>query len=161
GLSHAEPVDMEHVVRKAADLLRPAAERKQQNIAIEISSQLPPVKGNADYLERAVTNLLDNAVKYTPEGGRIAVSVSVRGARLIVEVTDNGIGIPAADLSRIFERFYRVDRSRSREMGGTGLGLSIVKHIAQAHGGGIEVTSTPGEGSTFRLHLPLPDPRNR
>jgi signal transduction histidine kinase len=114
------------------------------------------VEGSPDYLERAVTNLLENAIKYTPEGGRVCLSVAADDEMLRIQVTDNGIGIPADDLPRIFERFYRVDRSRSREMGGTGLGLSIVKHVAHVHGGSVEVSSTPGQGSTFTLKLPLP-----
>jgi two-component system phosphate regulon sensor histidine kinase PhoR len=154
GLPGVVSVDVGAIVRKAADLLRPAAERERQTLAVEVAPDLPPLNGNPDYLERAVVNLLDNAVKYTPEGGTITVAATADDARVMVAVTDTGIGIPAADLPRIFERFYRVDRSRSRDMGGTGLGLSIVKHIAQAHGGSVTVTSTPGRGSSFILNLP-------
>src|SRR5205823_5151255 len=93
--------------------------------------------------------------KYTRDGGLITVRVKAEGEHAVVEVADNGIGISEQDLPRIFERFYRAERSRSRDMGGTGLGLSIVKHIVQAHGGTIDVTSTPEKGSTFRIHLPL------
>ena len=117
-------------------------------------NHLPAIFGNADYLERAVSNLMDNAIKYTREKGRVRVKAVVDHGDVIIEVSDNGLGIPQEDLVRVFERFYRVDRSRSREMGGTGLGLSIVKHVAQVHGGSIEVSSTPGEGSTFRLRIP-------
>lgn len=152
---HLQPVHLSQAVRRAADLLRSAAEDKHQTLTVTIPPQLPPIQGNSNDLERAVANLLENAIKYTPESGTITVSVAVRPPYLVLEVTDNGIGIPQADLPRIFERFYRVDRSRSREMGGTGLGLSIVKHIAQVHGGNIEVTSSPSHGSTFRLHLPV------
>jgi two-component system phosphate regulon sensor histidine kinase PhoR len=147
-------VDMAAVVRRAADLLQPAAATKQQQLTVSIPAVLPVVVGNADYLERAVSNLIDNAIKYTRENGRIHVSAAPLDGEVIVEVTDNGLGIPEEDLVRIFERFYRVDRSRSREMGGTGLGLSIVKHVAQAHGGSIDVESEPGKGSTFRLRIP-------
>jgi len=101
-----------------------------------------------------VANLVENAVKYTKEGGLVRVSVRGESGSSLVEVADDGIGISAEDLPRIFERFYRVDRSRSRDMGGTGLGLSIVKHIVQAHHGTIEVESAPGKGSTFRLKFP-------
>jgi two-component system phosphate regulon sensor histidine kinase PhoR len=149
------PVDLGFVVHKAHELLTPAAQKKAQTLTLTLPDDLPTIKGNADYIERAVSNLIDNASKYTPEGGRIDVSARANGQYVIVEVTDNGIGIPHEDIPRIFERFYRVDRSRSREMGGTGLGLSIVKHVAQVHGGQIEVDSTPGKGSTFRLKLPL------
>src|SRR5690606_27909747 len=113
---------------------------------VEIDPQLPTIPGNADYLERAVTNLLENAIKYTPLNGTITVSAAAGASHVNVEVADNGIGIEAGELPRIFERFYRVDSSRSREMGGTGLGLSIVKHIAQVHSGSVEVSSTPGCG---------------
>jgi two-component system phosphate regulon sensor histidine kinase PhoR len=148
--------DLSTVVRRAADLLLPAAQRKEQTLTVETSRSLPRVVGNPDYIERAIANLIDNAIKYTPEKGKIQVSVVVERDSVIAEVADNGIGIPEHDISRIFERFYRVDRSRSREMGGTGLGLSIVKHVVQVHGGSIDVTSVPGQGSKFRLKLPLP-----
>jgi two-component system phosphate regulon sensor histidine kinase PhoR len=101
-----------------------------------------------------VSNLIDNAIKYTPEGGRVRVSARAAGDEVVIEVADSGIGIPAEDLPRIFERFYRVDKSRSREMGGTGLGLSIVKHVVQVHGGIVDVESTVGKGTTFRVKLP-------
>ncbi|HEY7116596.1 MAG TPA: ATP-binding protein [Tepidisphaeraceae bacterium] len=156
GLSpRRSPVDLGFVIHKACELLTPAAGRKNQTLTTDVPTDLPSIKGNADYLERAVANLIDNASKYTPEGGHIAVAAHANGQFLSVEVADDGIGIPAEDLPRIFERFYRVDRSRSREMGGTGLGLSIVKLVAQVHGGQIEVDSTPGKGSTFRLKLPI------
>jgi two-component system phosphate regulon sensor histidine kinase PhoR len=116
------------------------------------------VLGDPDYLERAIANLLDNAIKYTPEGGRIIVTAARRGSDILIEVKDTGIGIPEADLPRIFERFYRVDKSRSRAMGGTGLGLAIVKHVVQAHGGTVEVASEVGKGSTFRIVLPATSP---
>lgn len=149
------PVDLGFVVHKAYELLLPAAQRKNQTLSLNLDDHLPVIKGNADYIERAVSNLIDNATKYTPEGGKIEVSAKANGQYLVVSVSDNGIGIPRDDIPRIFERFYRVDRSRSREMGGTGLGLSIVKHVAQVHGGQIEVESTPAQGSTFRLKLPV------
>ena len=148
------PIDLRLVIHKAHDLLLPAVQRKNQAVELDVAADLPELKGNADYVERAVANLIDNANKYTPEGGRIAIRAAANGHYVVVEVADNGIGIPREDIPRIFERFYRVDRSRSREMGGTGLGLSIVKHVAQVHGGTIEVDSTPGKGSTFRLKLP-------
>jgi two-component system sensor histidine kinase SenX3 len=103
----------------------------------------------------AITNLLDNAVKYSDAGQVVEVAGAAEDGRLVVSVTDHGIGIPSRDLERIFERFYRVDPARSRATGGTGLGLAIVRHVAQAHGGEVTVTSTEGEGSTFRLVLPL------
>ena len=149
------PTDLAAAARRAAETLAPAATRKGQQLELQLAPTEGPIAANADYLERAIANLLDNAIKYTPSGGRIALVLRQEDDRAIIEVTDSGIGIPAEDLPRIFERFYRVDRSRSREMGGTGLGLSIVKHIVQAHHGSVEVRSTPGEGSTFTIVLPL------
>lgn len=147
-------VDLGALTRQVVDGLRPVAERKQQTITLQVSHDTPPVKGNADYLERAVSNLVDNAIKYTPQGGKITVTVEAPDSTVIVRVADSGIGIPEADLPRIFERFYRVDRSRSRDMGGTGLGLSIVKHVVQAHGGTVAVVSSAATGSTFTLSFP-------
>jgi two-component system, OmpR family, phosphate regulon sensor histidine kinase PhoR len=105
-------------------------------------------------LEQAVVNLVDNAVKYSEAGKPVDVSAILEGDTLVLRVHDRGPGIPAAHLSRLFERFYRVDKGRSRQLGGTGLGLAIVKHIAQAHGGDVTVASRPGEGSTFTVRLP-------
>jgi two-component system phosphate regulon sensor histidine kinase PhoR len=147
--------DMGAVLRRALELLLPAAQKKMQAVIVELPPNLPRVIGNPDYIERALSNLVENAIKYTPEHGKILVSAMVDGDFLQFEVADNGIGIPAEDLSRVFERFYRIDRSRSREMGGTGLGLSIVKHVVQVHGGTIDVSSTPGQGSKFRMRLPI------
>ena len=105
-------------------------------------------------LEQILDNLVDNALKYTPEGGTVEVEWTRRGDDIVLEVRDTGIGIPEAELSRIFERFYRVDKARSRELGGTGLGLSIVKHLVQAMQGTVEATSVVGQGSTFTIHFP-------
>ncbi len=105
-------------------------------------------------LDHILDNLLDNALKYTPEGGTIRVRWTVADADVNLEVSDTGIGIPEADVPRIFERFYRVDKARSRELGGTGLGLSIVKHLAQALHGSVKATSRLGQGSTFTVSLP-------
>jgi two-component system phosphate regulon sensor histidine kinase PhoR len=134
---------------------RPRAEAKKQSL--EVVS--PPeddlvVWVDEEAAEQIFDNLLDNAVKYTPEGGRISVGWRREDEQVCVEVSDTGIGIPEADLPRIFERFYRVDKARSREMGGTGLGLSIVKHLAQAMHGSVSATSRPGLGTTFTVCLP-------
>jgi signal transduction histidine kinase len=99
-------------------------------------------------------NLVENAVKYTPPGGRVEVAAESDGREVVVRVSDTGIGISEEYLARIFERFYRVDKARSKQTGGTGLGLSIVRHIAENHGGRVTVESTPGEGSTFTVYLP-------
>jgi two-component system phosphate regulon sensor histidine kinase PhoR len=100
-------------------------------------------------------NLLDNAVKYSPEGGKVIICAKAKEGYLQIDISDTGIGISESDLPRIFERFYRVDKARSRELGGTGLGLSIVKHIVQAHGGQVWVKSESGHGSTFSFTIPL------
>jgi two-component system phosphate regulon sensor histidine kinase PhoR len=100
------------------------------------------------------TNLLENAIKYTPVGGRITARVRTTARDVAIDIEDTGIGIPASALPRVFERFYRVDRSRARDMGGTGLGLAIVKHILRAHGGSVGVESVEGRGSLFTVTLP-------
>ena len=112
------------------------------------------VRGDRRQLVSAVFNLLENAVKYSDDGSQVTVAVATDDADVAISVADRGIGIPARDLERVFERFYRVDRARSRETGGTGLGLAIVRHVAANHGGSVTVTSAEGEGSTFVLRLP-------
>ncbi len=112
------------------------------------------VRGDETQLTSMFTNLIDNAVKYTPPGGRVEVIGGSEDSEIVIRIADTGIGIPEGKLSRIFERFYRVDRARSKATGGTGLGLSIVRHVAENHGGRVTVESTPGEGSTFTVHLP-------
>jgi two-component system phosphate regulon sensor histidine kinase PhoR len=110
--------------------------------------------GDAEGLLRLLSNLLDNAVKYNRAGGTVRVRATAVEGEAVIEVADTGIGIAAAHRDRIFERFYRVDKGRAREEGGTGLGLAIVKHVAQAHGGRVEVESELGRGTTFRVRLP-------
>jgi two-component system sensor histidine kinase SenX3 len=152
-----EPVPVHVVLHEAAERVRGAAD------AVGIPLNVAPVAtdlvvaGDRSQLVSAVTNLLDNAVKYTAEPGQpVEADATVVDGSVCISVCDHGIGIPARDLERIFERFYRVDRARSRATGGTGLGLSIVRHVAQAHGGDVTVESIEGEGSTFRLRVPLP-----
>ena len=148
------PVRMRDVVAPVEALIRPAAEARHQTLALEVPDDLPAVLADRDRLAQVLINLLDNAVKFTPEGGRIALSARGVDGRVILAVSDNGVGIPASDLPRIFERFYRVGRSRDRREGGTGLGLAIAKHLTQAMHGTIEVESAPGTGTTFRVSLP-------
>jgi two-component system, OmpR family, sensor histidine kinase SenX3 len=112
------------------------------------------VRGDETQLASMFTNLVDNAVKYTPPGGRVEVTGGFEGSEIVIRVSDTGIGIPEGSLPRIFERFYRVDKARSKETGGTGLGLSIVKHVAENHGGRVTVESRLGEGSVFTVYLP-------
>jgi two-component system, OmpR family, sensor histidine kinase SenX3 len=151
-----EPVPVHVVLHEAAERVRGAAD------LVGIPLNVPPVAtdlvvaGDRSQLVSAVTNLLDNAVKYSGPGEPVEVDATVADGSVCISVRDHGIGIPARDLERIFERFYRVDRARSRATGGTGLGLSIVRHVAQAHGGDVTVQSIEGEGSTFRLRVPLP-----
>ena len=113
------------------------------------------MRADAEGLRQIVNNLIDNAIKYTPSGGRVGVRWFAKDNMGILEVEDNGIGISEADQKRLFERFFRVDKARSREMGGTGLGLAIVKHLAHAFEGNVAVQSQPGEGSRFIVQLPL------
>ena len=111
-------------------------------------------KINPALLEQAVVNLLDNAIKYSDAESAVTVAATTQDHEVMIAVVDHGSGIEKRHLDRLFERFYRVDRARSRKLGGTGLGLAIVKHIIQAHGGRVSVESRPGKGSTFTLHLP-------
>jgi two-component system phosphate regulon sensor histidine kinase PhoR len=146
------PADL---VKMCVDTASFAAKKKQQTIKVDCARELPAVRGDSGRLRDVLQNLLDNAVQYTPEGGQIIVSASKDGNEVVFTVADNGIGIPQAEQERIFERFYRVDEGRSREVGGTGLGLSIARHIAEAHGGRIWVESAIGQGSRFHFSVPV------
>ena len=150
-----EPVPVEVLLEDATDRVRRASEAAR--IEIEIDDAVPGTLVSCDrrQMVSAIANLLDNAVKYSEPGSRVRLSASIAVSDLMITVSDEGIGIPGRDLERIFERFYRVDQARSRDTGGTGLGLAIVRHVAQAHGGEVGVTSREGEGSTFRIALPL------
>jgi len=149
------PVSLDAVVAEALDRSRMKASAR----GIELAASGPHgayVLGDEDLLVTALRNLLDNAVAYSPERTRVVVTTRLSGEEYVeVSVADQGIGIPARDLERIFERFYRVDPARSRATGGTGLGLAIVKHVTAAHGGTVLVWSKEGAGSTFTLRLPL------
>ena len=121
----------------------------------QVPPDLPTVLADRDRLVQVVINLVDNAIKYTPEGGRVTVKAeALADGQVAVDVVDTGIGIPPVDLPRITERFYRVDKARSRELGGTGLGLAIVKHLVVAHGGQLRIESEPGRGTTVRVTVP-------
>jgi two-component system phosphate regulon sensor histidine kinase PhoR len=174
------PVSLADATRQAVASLAPQAERKQIQLEASLAEDLPPVLADRDRLVQILVNLIDNAVKYTPEGGQVAVRAArlagargqgpgasasepegpsgakppAPGPRVEVLVADTGIGIPEKDLPRITERFYRVDKARSRELGGTGLGLAIVKHLVQAHDGDLRIESTLGRGTTVRVTLP-------
>src|SRR5437762_3684513 len=127
---------------------------KNLRLELEVPDNFPTLRADERRLEEVVHNLLDNAVKYSPQNGRILIQASAPNQEVVLSVRDEGVGIAANDLPRIFERFYRADRARSRELGGTGLGLSIVKHIAQLHGGRVEAESTLGQGTIIRVILP-------
>jgi two-component system phosphate regulon sensor histidine kinase PhoR len=149
-----EPVDLPALAQRALEMLAAAAREKR--IRLEAREEpLPRIPGEADGIERLLVNLLDNAIKYNRPGGEVMLRLARDGGEAVIEVSDTGIGIPPEALGRIFERFYRVDKGRAREEGGTGLGLAIVKHIAQSHGGHVEVESRMGRGTTFRVYLPL------
>ena len=147
------PVDIRDLVVTTAKGFEKQAGDKGIKMAYGVPEGLPRVLGDRDRLEQVVVNLLDNAIKYTPSGGTVSVAASNSGDWVRVEIRDTGIGIPAGDIPRIFERFYRVDKARSRELGGTGLGLAIVKHIIQGHNGRMQVESTPGQGSVFSFSI--------
>jgi len=149
------PVNLLEIVERCAETTLLKASRKQIALEADVPQGFPAVRGDAGLLHEVLQNLLDNAVQYTPAGGRIRVSASAGAREAVVTVEDTGIGIPLADQERIFERFYRVDAGRSREAGGTGLGLSIARHIIEAHGGRLWVESEVGHGSKFSFSLSL------
>ncbi len=149
-----EEVHLDDLIRDLHDDSEVLAEPK--NITVELKKAEPlTVVGDRGRLRQLFLNIVDNAIKYTPDGGYVAISVEQQNGTAVVAVQDTGIGIPPQDLERIFERFYRVDKARSREMGGTGLGLSIAKWIAEVHRGSISVQSELNKGSTFTVRLPI------
>jgi two-component system phosphate regulon sensor histidine kinase PhoR len=148
-----KPLDVREALAQAVEKLEPRSDAKHQLVRCEVSPELA-VAADPEGLQQVLVNLLDNAIKYTPEEGTIQVSAQRENGLVKISVADTGIGIPRRDLRRIFERFYRVDKARSRELGGTGLGLSIVKHIVEAHGGWVAVESELGRGSCFTVFLP-------
>lgn len=147
-----ERVDLYELAQSAAERLRPQADEK--HVTISVTGERSEFTGIATVLEEMIYNLLDNAVKYNKQGGRADVDVRSRGDDIVVTVSDTGIGVPADSIDRIFERFYRADKSHSRKIGGTGLGLSIVKHGVSLHSGSITVKSSEGSGTTFTMALP-------
>ena len=150
-----QPVDLATVLSRAVERMAPRAREAGLGLALQLPPRLPPVRGDAERLERAVLNLLDNAIKFTPAGGSVTVTAAEGDGGVVLTVRDTGVGIEPADLPRIFERFYKADRSRRRP--GAGLGLAIVKHIVEAHGGRVWAESSPGQGSAFSIFLPLAD----
>jgi two-component system sensor histidine kinase SenX3 len=150
-----EPVPVSVLLEDALDRVRAAADSAHIEIEVDDAASGAIVGCDRRQLVSAVANLLDNAVKYSEPRSGVCLRTAVVDGRLAIEVSDQGIGIPSRELERIFERFYRVDYARSRATGGTGLGLAIVRHVVQAHGGEVSVESVEGQGSTFRVTLPL------
>jgi two-component system phosphate regulon sensor histidine kinase PhoR len=148
------PVRVEALVSGCVETTRLNAQARGLEIHVDLQKDAPAVRGDGAQLGEVLQNLLDNAVQYTPAGGKIEVRARSNGQGVTFTVTDTGIGIPESDLERIFERFYRVDAARSREAGGTGLGLAIARHIVEAHGGRIWVESAIGQGSRFHFSIP-------
>ncbi|MGB6604588.1 MAG: ATP-binding protein [Steroidobacteraceae bacterium] len=146
--------DLGELAATTAGQMSLLAEDKRVSVSCESAGGVT-VEGDRARLKQVVVNLLDNAIKYTPSGGHVRLAVRREAGFAVLEVSDNGIGIPADALPHVFQRFFRVDSSRSREQGGAGLGLSIVKSICSAHGAEVDVSSSPGEGSTFRIRQPL------
>jgi two-component system phosphate regulon sensor histidine kinase PhoR len=148
-----ESDDFEEVLNKVINLLQKNARDKNIDFKVEIADELPAVYMVREQIKQVLINLIDNAIKYTPEGGEIKINVEEEGDKVYFSVKDSGIGIPKADQERIFERFYRVDKARSRSLGGTGIGLSIVRNIIKQHGSNIQVKSREGVGSEFFFYL--------
>ena len=151
---HFEQIDLRKLAEEVIDQFEEKAEKKKVRLKLDANGH-ERVLAHADWqrIGQVLTNLVSNAINYTPEGGEVSVSFEVSKKNVLVVVRDTGVGIPAADVPRIFERFYRVDKSRSREKGGTGLGLAIVKHILEGHGSRAEVESEVGKGSVFSFKL--------
>ena len=158
GQAHAEHkrFDFAQLAAATAEQMCLLAQDKNQTIACETSFPVW-VEGDRARLKQVIVNLLDNAIKYTPDGGSVTLTVAAQGSEAICEVADTGFGIPANAIPHVFDRFFRVDPARSRDHGGAGIGLSIVKVICAAHDGHVEVESEEGRGSRFRVRLPLAD----
>ncbi|MFO0953441.1 MAG: HAMP domain-containing sensor histidine kinase [Isosphaeraceae bacterium] len=149
------PVDLGAVVAECAGMLAPLAAAR--GVRVRVDASPAELDGDSDRLAQVVTNLLTNALTYNRPRGEVRVSTTVAGDDALLTVADTGVGIPAEDLPFVFDRFYRVDRARSRESGGSGLGLAICKSVVAAHGGSIAVESEPGRGTTFTVRLPRSD----
>ena len=150
-----EPVSLTDVVKDCARAAQVLASRKGVRLKLENDSTSIALNADEELIKRMILNLLDNAVKYTPEGGEISLALEKHNGSAEIVVRDTGIGLSQTDQQRVFDRFYRVDKARSRALGGAGLGLSIVRSIVEAHGGNITIDSTPRHGSTFTVSLPL------
>lgn len=156
---HSKTIDQEinpsEVIQEVEMMIRPIAASKELTLFSEVDSNLSPIEGNRDWFKQMLINLLDNAIKYTPNGGKIHFNAYQKYSNIIISVKDTGIGIPKKEIPRLFERFYRVDKARSRKVGGTGLGLAIVKHIVLSLEGRIKVNSDTGKGTEFTVIIPI------
>jgi len=149
-----KPVPLDEILLKTIESRESAA--KNKGIQLDIQKIDPAtIRGEENLLERMLANIIDNAIRYTPPKGKVEISLDEKKNGVILSIQDNGIGIPEEALPYIFDRFYVVDKSRSKETGGLGLGLSIAKHVADTHGAGIEVESQVGQGTIFRITFPL------
>lgn len=148
-------VDFLSLVRSCSDKMQMEAMSKRQTLNCYSIGDVPSIIGDSDRIQQVLINIINNAIKYTPEGGEVTVYVGKRTNEVYAKVKDNGIGIPEEDIPRIFERFYRVDKARSRDMGGTGLGLAIAKEITEAHGGGISISSQKSKGTEVSVSFPI------
>lgn len=153
-LQHRVPIDLENIINETVELIGPRAD--EQGIAISVSCEAPPlIQADPKGVGEVLNNLITNAVNYSPGGGRVEVFVKKRGDNLEIRISDNGVGIPPEELSKIWDKFYRVKHPETRQVMGTGLGLAITRGIVEAHQGNIDVESVPGQGTTFRILLPI------
>jgi two-component system sensor histidine kinase VicK len=147
-------IDIYKVVSDCAYKMNISAKQKNQTLVFDGDIDIPVIMGDKDRIEQVIVNILSNAIKYTPEGGKIEIKIAKEEDSVVIKVSDTGLGIPKEDLPRLFERFYRVDKARSRMLGGTGLGLSIAKQIVEAHKGTIKIQSEYGQGTQVFISLP-------
>jgi len=150
---HLETIDLTHLLNEIAVMFQRKAEEKGIDFRLHVAKPIY-IEGDVNRIKQIFINLITNALTYTPKGGKVEVIAEEKDEETLVHVKDTGIGIEEAEIPRIFERFYRVDKARSRHSGGTGLGLAIVKHLVEAHHGHITVKSAVGKGTTFTVHFP-------
>jgi two-component system sensor histidine kinase VicK len=151
---HMEPMDLRELGQKAAQAMEGQATGQGLTLKCDLPDSLPMVVGDAERIQQVIINIITNAIKYNKPQGSITITGGTEGEQVFLRVEDTGIGVPKEDLKRLFERFYRVDKARSRESGGTGLGLAIAKQIVESHGGSIGFDSEHGKGSVVTLYLP-------